>query len=74
MAQESPCLMIVAIRGERGSYNIKRNNIIFLFIVAIRGERGSYNRQFGDRLAAGIVAIRGERGSYNACCRTGREA
>ena len=34
---------IVAIRGERGSYNPGTESSIAARIVAIRGERGSYN-------------------------------
>ena len=34
---------IVAIRGERGSYNSMLDALVFPPIVAIRGERGSYN-------------------------------
>ena len=36
---------IVAIRGERGSYNVAAVHINRVGIVAIRGERGSYNRR-----------------------------
>jgi len=35
--------MIVAIRGERGSYNQQHACRNAADIVAIRGERGSYN-------------------------------
>ncbi len=34
---------IVAIRGERGSYNDDVGALVEAGIVAIRGERGSYN-------------------------------
>ena len=34
---------IVAIRGERGSYNQDASGVALATIVAIRGERGSYN-------------------------------
>ena len=36
--------MIVAFRGERGSYNKKEDSELLQVIVAFRGERGSYNR------------------------------
>ena len=36
-------MQIVAIRGERGSYNMLMRRRYGLIIVAIRGERGSYN-------------------------------
>ena len=35
--------MIVAFRGERGSYNTSPALIVVTTIVAFRGERGSYN-------------------------------
>ena len=37
---------IVAIRGERGSYNLSTHSCAVDLIVAIRGERGSYNSNF----------------------------
>ena len=58
-------LLIVAIRGERGSYNSIDILPCLNGIVAIRGERGSYNAPSGGSRRTGIVAIRGERGSYN---------
>ena len=36
-------IVIVAIRGERGSYNLEEVDLAERSIVAIRGERGSYN-------------------------------
>jgi len=36
-------VIIVAFRGERGSYNMDHLGDITLPIVAFRGERGSYN-------------------------------
>ena len=56
---------IVAIRGERGSYNDGVDSGGRRRIVAIRGERGSYNAAEAAPQAMSIVAIRGERGSYN---------
>ena len=56
---------IVAIRGERGSYNTRPIVTRCTIIVAIRGERGSYNHADLRNFEAVIVAIRGERGSYN---------
>jgi hypothetical protein len=41
---------IVAIRGERGSYNAARANSAAIVIVAIRGERGSYNDARSERV------------------------
>gem|GEM_PF-1735078 len=57
---------IVAIRGERGSYNRLVRIDTQRYIVAIRGERGSYNYNRITNASASIVAIRGERGSYNS--------
>jgi len=34
---------MVAIRGERGSYNAAMSRTVLESMVAIRGERGSYN-------------------------------
>jgi hypothetical protein len=39
----TPVRSIVAIRGERGSYNSFTTICVCRGIVAIRGERGSYN-------------------------------
>ena len=43
---------IVAIRGERGSYNVINSSARDDAIVAIRGERGSYNLRAAE---AGIM-------------------
>ena len=63
---------IVALRDERGSYNIGGYQGRLVLIVALRDERGSYNRnQYAAHLAA-IVALRDERGSYNRKCKVGK--
>ena len=56
---------IVAIRGEKGSYNPDVHRAILRTIVAFRGEKGSYNISNYVEPFYGIVAIRGEKGSYN---------
>ena len=35
--------VIVALRNEKGSYNLKDKNILVGEIVALRNEKGSYN-------------------------------
>ena len=34
---------IVALRNEKGSYNIYINPVLYALIVALRNEKGSYN-------------------------------
>ena len=36
-------IKIVALRNEKGSYNITIPNAISTYIVALRNEKGSYN-------------------------------
>ena len=57
--------VIVAFRGERGSYNAMAQRVKRRSIVAFRGERGSYNNYEYSDGKINIVAFRGERGSYN---------
>ena len=38
-------LLIVALRNEKGSYNIEEQEEPFKIIVALRNEKGSYNKQ-----------------------------
>ena len=59
------CPAIVALRNEKGSYNIARQQMGTLQIVALRNEKGSYNYQTAEVLRFGIVALRNEKGSYN---------
>ena len=44
--------MIIALRNEKGSYNI--NNAIFhrFFIIALRNEKGSYNTHYCELVLA----------------------
>ena len=37
------CKKIVALRNEKGSYNVKTPKSRVLWIVALRNEKGSYN-------------------------------
>ena len=60
--QEIP---IVALRNEKGSYNIGVVGCEVDFIVALRNEKGSYNGQGLGYLFGAIVALRNEKGSYN---------
>ena len=35
---------IIALRNEKGSYNLVIGEISFFFIIALRNEKGSYNQ------------------------------
>ena len=62
-----PCfaIEIVALRNEKGSYNLTTKITVTTLIVALRNEKGSYNcRRCGCDWAI-IVALRNEKGSYN---------
>ena len=56
---------IVALRNEKGSYNLSSCLPILMGIVALRNEKGSYNCFKWDVSIAVIVALRNEKGSYN---------
>ena len=56
---------IIALRDERGSYNIVSEQYIPISIIALRDERGSYNPLLVLSLVIFIIALRDERGSYN---------
>ena len=56
---------IIALRDERGSYNIVSEQYIPISIIALRDERGSYNRNDFRPSTYKIIALRDERGSYN---------
>ena len=54
---------IVALRNEKGSYNLLVHFVQAAKIVALRNEKGSYNQQ-GDAIRnIKIVALRNEKGS-----------
>ena len=56
---------IVALRNEKGSYNLILTSVQFSTIVALRNEKGSYNQRSEPSKRAIIVALRNEKGSYN---------
>ena len=62
---------IVALRNEKGSYNMPQYKWQMLIIVALRNEKGSYNRLPLACHFCLIVALRNEKGSYNV--QTGAE-
>ena len=61
-------LQIVALRNEKGSYNLNATNLHSVCIVALRNEKGSYNNNMELGYTPNIVALRNEKGSYNYCC------
>ena len=56
---------IVALRNEKGSYNISLILLFPMVIVALRNEKGSYNTHRTPYPLQQIVALRNEKGSYN---------
>ena len=56
---------IVALRNEKGSYNVNDKLVILRPIVALRNEKGSYNVRQRHVCVMLIVALRNEKGSYN---------
>ena len=59
---------IVALRNEKGSYNVVVIDEAQNIIVALRNEKGSYNKIMGNITSRDIVALRNEKGSYNGSC------
>ena len=57
--------VIIALRDERGSYNVSKEGLNNAAIIALRDERGSYNQRCGRYADGNIIALRDERGSYN---------
>ena len=57
---------IVALRNEKGSYNVAATGKKDTLIVALRNEKGSYNQRATAISFPAIVALRNEKGSYNA--------
>ena len=57
--------LIVALRNEKGSYNLLSTFQAAITIVALRNEKGSYNAAVGLLCVVRIVALRNEKGSYN---------
>ena len=56
---------IVALRNEKGSYNLLTRPVFIHPIVALRNEKGSYNPPEVIWPTRYIVALRNEKGSYN---------
>ena len=56
-------LGIVALRNEKGSYNLGVRMRYFWDIVALRNEKGSYNSYIRHAIFSLIVALRNEKGS-----------
>ena len=56
---------IIALRNEKGSYNLAVQSEMPLFIIALRNEKGSYNRKVAVSCRPLIIALRNEKGSYN---------
>ena len=53
-------MKIVALRNEKGSYNVFPEYVFVRDIVALRNEKGSYNAFCRARRHGGIVALRNE--------------
>ena len=56
---------IIALRNEKGSYNVSLRVELIFKIIALRNEKGSYNTCSLYSCQIGIIALRNEKGSYN---------
>ena len=56
---------IIALRNEKGSYNLCYDGQNFFDIIALRNEKGSYNKVLSLIVTFSIIALRNEKGSYN---------
>ena len=56
---------IIALRNEKGSYNLSQALALVVVIIALRNEKGSYNVRSSLCHEYGIIALRNEKGSYN---------
>ena len=56
---------IIALRNEKGSYNMQAVSLWLSSIIALRNEKGSYNLYSCYLLRIVIIALRNEKGSYN---------
>ena len=63
--QHKTVAAIVALRNEKGSYNLLGKYTVSIRIVALRNEKGSYNVEGCSESVCHIVALRNEKGSYN---------
>ena len=57
---------IIALRNEKGSYNLSLSRFKKGRIIALRNEKGSYNLHNTIIGAVNIIALRNEKGSYNS--------
>ncbi|EGC72425.1 hypothetical protein HMPREF9417_0999 [Haemophilus parainfluenzae ATCC 33392] len=57
---------IIALRNEKGSYNMIAPGAISKSIIALRNEKGSYNSSLVICSIQTIIALRNEKGSYNS--------
>ena len=57
--------LIIALRNEKGSYNLVFELLKWQKIIALRNEKGSYNVQVIQLTRQPIIALRNEKGSYN---------
>ena len=58
-------LYIIALRNEKGSYNLMAEEYSTDRIIALRNEKGSYNCSHRRLRVCLIIALRNEKGSYN---------
>ena len=58
---------IVALRNEKGSYNVSNRLVRHFRIVALRNEKGSYNHYHIHKTPLGIVALRNEKDATLTC-------
>ena len=56
---------IIALRNEKGSYNMFDYLYTQRKIIALRNEKGSYNLNVAVAKLHFIIALRNEKGSYN---------
>ena len=56
---------IIALRNEKGSYNVTVWLMWINLIIALRNEKGSYNQNLHSLQVFEIIALRNEKGSYN---------
>ena len=56
---------IIALRNEKGSYNLILILALSSMIIALRNEKGSYNSLHILQNPYTIIALRNEKGSYN---------
>ena len=55
---------IIALRNEKGSYNLVSVLVVEICIIALRNEKGSYNSAATSPLTQPIIALRNEKRCY----------